>query len=70
VTATPRAAVQCPLCGGPNGCMPAQTGCFESSCWCRDVRFDASVLARVPQAQRGLACVCRACACSDKDVKR
>jgi len=50
--------------------MPAQTGSFDGPCWCRDVRFDASVLARVAQEQRGLACICRACAEGEKDVKR
>jgi hypothetical protein len=42
--------------------MPAQTGSFDAPCWCRDVRFDASLIARVPLEQRGIACICRACA--------
>jgi hypothetical protein len=48
--------------------MPAQTGSFDGPCWCRDVRFDASLLARVPAAQRRLACICRACAQAGRDA--
>jgi len=52
----------CPLCGGPNGCAPAASGSFDSPCWCSSVRMPAEVLARIPAAQRGLACLCRTCA--------
>jgi hypothetical protein len=41
--------------------MPAQTGNFDAPCWCRDVRFDAALLARVPLEQQGIACICRRC---------
>jgi Cysteine-rich CWC len=58
----PLPATGCPLCGGPNGCAPAVSGSFDSPCWCTTVRIPAEVLARVPVAQRGLACICRACA--------
>jgi len=52
----------CPLCGAPNGCVPAQCGSFEAACWCRGASFGAALLARVPAAQRGVACICAACA--------
>ncbi|NDY91053.1 cysteine-rich CWC family protein [Ideonella livida] len=55
-------ACRCPLCGGPNGCTPATTGQWTADCWCTTVRIEAAVLARVPAAQAGRACVCRACA--------
>lgn len=59
---TPLPATDCPLCGGPNGCAPAVSGSFDSPCWCTTVQIPAEVLARVPAAQRGQACICRACA--------
>ena len=52
----------CPLCGGPNGCAPAATGSLDAPCWCRDVAIDPAVLARIPAAQRNVACLCRQCA--------
>jgi hypothetical protein len=60
--AAPLPATGCPLCGGPNGCAPAVSGSFDSPCWCTSVRIPAELLARVPAAQRGLACICRTCA--------
>lgn len=61
--AKPFAEPRCPLCGGPNGCTPAATGSFGGEpCWCREVSFSAEVLARVPPALRGKACLCRRCA--------
>lgn len=59
---TPLSATACPLCGGPNGCAPAACGRFDVDCWCTGVRFAPAALARVPEAQRGKACLCRACA--------
>ncbi len=55
----------CPLCGGANACVPAKTGRFDgASCWCTTASFDAELLARVPESQRGVSCVCPACAAS------
>ncbi|MEY8878101.1 MAG: cysteine-rich CWC family protein [Leptothrix sp. (in: b-proteobacteria)] len=51
----------CPLCGGANACEPARCGQLDAPCWCRDARFSADLLARVPEAQRGRACICAAC---------
>jgi hypothetical protein len=51
----------CPLCGGTNSCAAAASGSFESNCWCRDVAIPPDLLDRIPEAQRGKACVCAAC---------
>ncbi|PXW95549.1 hypothetical protein C7444_109119 [Sphaerotilus hippei] len=60
-SATPLPAERCPLCGEPNACAPAQAGDFQVACWCTRTRFPASLLARIPAGQRGLACICNAC---------
>lgn len=52
----------CPLCGGDNACAPAQSGDLDTPCWCRQASFSAELLARVPEDQRGLACICAKCA--------
>lgn len=52
----------CPLCGGPNDCAPAQSGDLATPCWCRDVPIATDVLARIPAAQRNVACICPRCA--------
>ena len=59
-TASPRIA--CPLCGGANVCGVAATGDPQAPCWCRDVTFTPETLARIPDALRGKACLCPACA--------
>ena len=61
-TLDPKPNNTCPLCGGPNGCAPAATGSFDSPCWCTTAVIDPSALARIPEAQRNLACICRRCA--------
>ena len=58
----PSAAARCPLCGGPNGCVPAATGRFDVPCWCASATFSERLLARVPAEQRGVSCICAACA--------
>jgi hypothetical protein len=58
----PAPQLACPSCGAPDGCVPARCGSFEAACWCREASFGAELLARVPAAQRGLACICAACA--------
>jgi cysteine-rich CWC protein len=60
----PAANVVCPLCGGPNACAPARSGGFDAACWCTTASFGAELLARVPEAQRGVSCICPACAAS------
>ncbi|HYD60937.1 MAG TPA: cysteine-rich CWC family protein [Noviherbaspirillum sp.] len=59
----------CPLCGGPNGCAPAINGTFEVRCWCTDVKVDPAALARIPEAQRNQACICRQCATAGAQQK-
>jgi hypothetical protein len=53
---------RCPLCGGPNGCACAAAGRGDHPCWCVQLKFDAQLLARVPEPLRGRACICRNCA--------
>jgi hypothetical protein len=60
--AAPLPHFACPLCGGPNGCMPAQSGSFSTPCWCATARFDPPALARAAAARVGPACICRRCA--------
>lgn len=57
----PLKADACPICGGPNGCAASACGSFQVDCWCAAVRIDEALLARVPEALRGRACVCRRC---------
>ena len=64
VAGAPAPNLLCPLCGGANACAPAQSGSFDSACWCTTVPFDAELLARVPEAERGMSCICRACVAS------
>ena len=61
----PIPAVSGPLCGGANECAAASSGSFDTLCWCRAATFDAEVMARVPESQRGLACICRQCASAE-----
>ncbi len=61
VPARPIQAVTCPLCGGLNACAAALSGSFDAPCWCRGVTFSAALVERVPEAQRGRACLCRHC---------
>ena len=56
---------RCPLCGRPNQCaMETQqrTGVEQPACWCTLIDFSQELLARVPAAARGAACICPACA--------
>jgi hypothetical protein len=56
------ANTNCPLCGRPNLCAPAASGTLSSPCWCTQVVVDRSVLSRIPEEQRGQACICARCA--------
>ncbi len=57
----PMPAETCPLCGGANECAAALSGSFDTPCWCRAATFSAELIARVPEPQRGRACICRQC---------
>jgi Cysteine-rich CWC len=52
----------CPLCGAGNACAMADAGGSESTCWCVAASFGEDLLARLPLAARGRACICSACA--------
>jgi hypothetical protein len=59
------AASACPLCGQANACaMEAErrTGIAQPPCWCLSAAFDARALERIPEASRGVACICERCA--------
>lgn len=58
----PIAATDCPLCGAPNDCAPAQSGSFDTPCWCASVTVSGCALAAVPEPLRNRACLCRRCA--------
>lgn len=58
----------CPLCGGPNACVPAQTGSFDQACWCAQTKVSAAALASVPEALRNRACLCARCASQSASV--
>jgi hypothetical protein len=51
-------ATTCPLCGGANDCG---TALGKSACWCFSAAIAPDVLARVPDEQRGVSCVCQRC---------
>ncbi|MBX3464329.1 MAG: cysteine-rich CWC family protein [Planctomycetes bacterium] len=53
-------ARRCPLCGGPNACAMAAGS--STPCWCAAATIAPAALARVPEAARGRACLCRTCA--------
>jgi Cysteine-rich CWC len=58
-------ATQCPLCGQANFCameVEKLTGVAQPPCWCNGVKFEATLIEKIPAAARGLACVCAACA--------
>jgi hypothetical protein len=55
---------RCPLCAGDNQCAAEtrrRTGLPQPPCWCTRATFPAALLARVPEAARGRACVCAGC---------
>jgi len=63
---------RCPLCGRANACALAGRPAADPAapadaaerpdCWCAALRIDPAILARVPEAARGRACLCRRCA--------
>ncbi|VTU32661.1 hypothetical protein SRS16CHR_05129 [Variovorax sp. SRS16] len=56
---------RCPLCGEANRCameIERETGRPQPPCWCMQADFSKALLARVPTAMRGLACICARCA--------
>jgi len=54
----------CPLCGQPNQCameIARSTGVEAGPCWCSRTTFSADLLNKIPEAARGVACLCAAC---------
>jgi len=54
----------CPLCGQPNQCaiaIESATGLPQPPCWCAQTHFSADLLNQIPEAARGVACLCAAC---------
>jgi Cysteine-rich CWC len=64
MAADPAPNLVCPLCGGANACAPARSGRFGEACWCENATFSAALVDRVPEALRGVSCICAACAAS------
>ncbi|MFN3439902.1 MAG: cysteine-rich CWC family protein [Acidovorax sp.] len=56
----------CPLCGQPNQCAMV-AGRPPESCWCMAQVIDSAVLATLPEAQRGKACICANCGTPQTD---
>lgn len=52
----------CPLCGELNACALAGPAKSDAPCWCESASFSAALLAAVPVAAQGKACVCERCA--------
>jgi hypothetical protein len=53
---------RCPLCGGPNACGAARG---DATCWCFTAVIPPEIIARVPAEDRGVRCVCAACAVAE-----
>ncbi|MBT9550537.1 MAG: cysteine-rich CWC family protein [Hydrogenophaga sp.] len=55
---------RCPLCGGDNRCameVEKATGEPQPPCWCVTETFSPDLLARLPEAAQGQACICARC---------
>ncbi|MDD2881173.1 MAG: cysteine-rich CWC family protein [Rhodoferax sp.] len=65
MTPTPPINAQiCPLCGQPNQCameVERATGVKQPPCWCTQTQFSAELLNKIPEAARGVACLCATC---------
>jgi hypothetical protein len=58
----------CPLCGKANLCameIERTTGEKQGPCWCTQATFSRELLARIPQGDKGTACICAACVAAD-----
>jgi len=55
-------ATKCVICGRDNDCALADPETpAETECWCVRETFPAELIARVPDADLGQACICRRC---------
>jgi hypothetical protein len=55
---------RCPLCGVQNECGIAAG---QSECWCFDVTIQKQTLDQLPDAARGVACICKTCAAKEAE---
>ncbi|MDQ8736052.1 cysteine-rich CWC family protein [Paenibacillus sp. LHD-38] len=54
--------MNCPLCGGSNECGIKAFEENQEVCWCFHEKFPEELLQKIPEQQRGKACVCKSCA--------
>jgi hypothetical protein len=54
---------RCPLCGDSNECGMAAG---RDECWCTRVVIEKATLDRLPEAARGVVCVCPRCVAADQ----
>jgi hypothetical protein len=62
VRLTPHSAPTCPRCGADNDCAVARSGRIDTPCWCAGIVIARDVVDGLPEALRGVACLCRRCA--------
>ncbi|MEP1447665.1 MAG: cysteine-rich CWC family protein [Paraglaciecola sp.] len=61
------AANLCPLCGENNSCgqllVDVNNATTDKACWCMDsaIAFPASLLSKLPEADKQKACICKTC---------
>ena len=51
----------CPLCSADNQCAMA-AGKPAEQCWCQQAVISPEVLEAIPERDRGVRCICPACA--------
>lgn len=50
---------RCPICGESNACGMAAG---STECWCFTATIPSEVMELIPEAARGVICICEACA--------
>ena len=61
-------ATRCPLCNAENHCA-ISAGESLQSCWCQTAVVAPEALASLPEAERGVRCICPACARGPEGAK-
>jgi hypothetical protein len=51
---------ECPLCHRANACAIVANE-DPLTCWCMSTKVPEELLKRIPEAQRGMSCVCKHC---------
>ncbi|WP_419871875.1 cysteine-rich CWC family protein [Candidatus Pristimantibacillus sp. PTI5] len=59
--------MNCPLCGRPNECGIKAYEEKQEVCWCFHEQFPKELLQKLPELQRGKACICKLCAAAFRD---